>query len=142
MMLSRKLAWILLAAPLVVAASESVKLDRLPAGHADLDGNLVGGEGLFPAVGRPLFDLCLNLFFQYLLGRDDKRVNEFCPHEASPLQFEDVFVAYQFYQHCQKRLQIPQGTPGIGALLIQSTPGRHIQWGQDAEVGFHGLEIF
>jgi ubiquinol-cytochrome c reductase cytochrome c1 subunit len=31
MMLSRKLAWILLAAPLAVAASESVKLDRLPA---------------------------------------------------------------------------------------------------------------
>ena len=31
MTLSRKLAWMLLAAPLAVAASESVKLDRLPA---------------------------------------------------------------------------------------------------------------
>jgi ubiquinol-cytochrome c reductase cytochrome c1 subunit len=31
MMLSRKLAWMLLAVPLAVAASESVKLDRLPA---------------------------------------------------------------------------------------------------------------
>ena len=31
MMLSRTLAWMLLAVPLAVAASESIKLDRLPA---------------------------------------------------------------------------------------------------------------
>jgi len=37
MMLSRKLAWLLLAAPLAVAASEGIKLDRLPADVNPLD---------------------------------------------------------------------------------------------------------
>ena len=37
MMLSRKLAWMLLAAPLAVAASEGIKLDRLPADVNPLD---------------------------------------------------------------------------------------------------------
>jgi len=37
MTLSRKLAWMLLAAPLAVAASEGIKLDRLPADVNPLD---------------------------------------------------------------------------------------------------------